>query len=82
MQTAGYSDLGYNDLKFRPLCSKIATVNAFGGRYTQRRIVCIGFSDHLVVKPSENPLNLATNVGLATSTPVTGASRKTQRKTP
>ena len=35
--------------KFRPLCSEIATVYTFGGRYTQQRIV------------SENPLNLATS---------------------
>ena len=53
---------GYNDPQFWPLCSEIATVDTFGGRYTQRRIVCIGFSDHLVVKPSENPLDLATTI--------------------
>ena len=29
------SDLGYNDLKFRPLCSEIVTVDTFGGYYTQ-----------------------------------------------
>ena len=53
------SDPGYKDPKFQPLCSEIATFDTFLGRYTQRRIVCIGFSDHLVVKPSENQLNLA-----------------------
>ena len=26
---AAYSDLGYNDLKIQPLCSKIASVNPF-----------------------------------------------------
>ena len=57
------SDLGFNDLQFRLLCSEIATVNTFGGRYTQRSVVYIGFSDHLVVKPSKNPLNLATTIG-------------------
>ena len=46
------SDLVFNDLQFRLLSSEIATVNTFGGRYTQRSVVCIGFSDHLVVKPS------------------------------
>ena len=51
---------GYNDPQFWPLCSEIATVDTFGGCYTQRRIVCISFSDHLVVKPSENQLNLVT----------------------
>ena len=57
------SDLGCNDLQFCLLCSEIATVNTFGGRYTQQSVVYIGFSDHLVVKPSENPLNLATTIG-------------------
>ena len=56
------SDLGYNDLQFWPLCSKIATVNTFWGRYTQQSVVCIGFSDHLVVQPSENSLNLVTTI--------------------
>ena len=56
--------LGIANPQFRPLCSEIATFDTYGGRYTQRRIVCIGFSDHLVVKPSENPLNLATAFGL------------------
>ena len=59
------SDLGYNDLQFRHLCSKIATVDTFGGRYIQWSIVCIGFSDHLVVKPSENRLNLAATIGFS-----------------
>ena len=59
------SDLVYNDLQFWPLCSKIATVNTFGGRYTQRNVVCTGFSDHLVVKPSKNPLNLVTILGFS-----------------
>ena len=50
-----------SDLQFRPLCSNTATVNNFGGRYTQRSIVCIGFSDHPVVEPRENSLsNLTT----------------------
>ena len=66
------SDLGYNDLQFRHLCSEIATVDTFGGRYTQRSIVCIGFSDHLVVKPSENPLNLATTIGFSDLDPCDG----------
>ena len=43
------SDLGYNDLKFWPLCSEIATIETFGGHYTQWSVVFIGFSDHLVV---------------------------------
>ena len=73
------SDLGYNDLQFWPLCSKIATVNTFGGRYTQRNLVSTGFSDHLVAKPSKNPLNLATTIGFSDSpTAVTGAGHKTQ----
>ena len=58
-----HNDLLYSDLLFGLLCSEIATVNTFGGRYTQRSVVYIGFSDHLVVKPSENPLNLATTIG-------------------
>ena len=66
------SDPGYNDPKFRPLCSNIATIDTFGGRYTHRRIVCIGFSDHLVVKPSENPLNLATTIGFSDLDPRDG----------
>ena len=42
------------------LCNKTATVDNFGGRYTQRSKVCIGFSDHPVVKPRENALNFTT----------------------
>ena len=42
------SDLGYNDLKIQPLCSKIATVNPFWGRYIQwfiiGRTTCYFFS--------------------------------------
>ena len=34
-------------------------------RYIQWGIVCIGFSDHLVVKPSKNPLNLVTTIGFS-----------------
>ena len=59
------SNLGFNDLQFRSLCSNTATVNTFGRRYTQRNIVCTGFSNHLVVKPSKNPLNLATTFGFS-----------------
>ena len=66
------SDLGFNDLQFRLLCSEIATVNTFGGRYTQRSVVYIGFSDHLVVKPSENPLNLATTIRFSDLDPCDG----------
>ena len=66
------SDPGYNDPQFWPLCSEIATVDTFGGRYTQRRVVCIGFSDHLVVKPSENPLNLATTIRFSDLDPYDG----------
>ena len=66
------SDHGYKDLQFRPFCSEIATVDTFGGRYTQRRIVSIGFSDHLVVKPSKNPLNLATTIGFSDLDPRDG----------
>ena len=29
------SGLGYNDLKFRHFCSKIPTVDTFGGHYSQ-----------------------------------------------
>ena len=60
-----YSNLGYNGLQFRPLCSELATVDSFGGRYIQRSIVFIGFGDHLVGKPSESPLNLATTIGFS-----------------
>ena len=61
------SDLGYNDLQFRPLCSKIATVPTLleVAGYTQRTIVCIVFSNHLVVKPRVNSLNLATSFGIS-----------------
>ena len=57
------SDPGFNDLQFRLLCNEIVRVNTFGGCYTQRRVAYIGLWDHLVVKPSENPLNLATTIG-------------------
>ena len=66
------SDLGYNDLQFWPLCSKIAAVNTFGGRYIQRNEVCIGFSDHLVVKPSKNPLHLTTTIRFSDLDPYDG----------
>ena len=67
-----HNDLVFSDLQFRPLCSEIATVDTFGGRYTQRRIEYIGFSDHLVVKPSENPLNLATTIRFSDLDPYDG----------
>ena len=67
-----HKDLVFSDLQFRPLCSKIATVNTFGGRYTQRNIVCTGFSDHLAAKPSKNPLNLATTFGFSDLEPYDG----------
>ena len=56
-------DLGFYDLQFFLLCSEIVTVNTFGGHYTQRSVVYIGFRDQLVVKPNENPLNLASTIG-------------------
>ena len=68
---------GYNDLQFRRLCSELATVETFRSRYTQRSIVYIAYSDHLVVKPSENPLNLATTFGFS-DPDQTGSGRKTQ----
>ena len=37
------------------------------------------FNDHLVAIPSGQPLALAAALGLATSTPLTEAGRKTQR---
>ena len=43
--------------------SKIATVDTYGGRYTQCDTVYIAFSDHLVVKPRKNSLNLASTFG-------------------
>ena len=67
-----HNDLVFSDLQFRPLCSEIATVDTFGGRYTQRRIEYIGFSDHLVVKPSKNPLNLATTIRFSDLDPYDG----------
>ena len=42
---------------------KIATVDTYGGRYTQCDTVYIAFSDHLVVKPRKNSLNLASTFG-------------------
>ena len=67
------SDHAYNDPQFWPFCKEIATVDTFGGRYTQRGIVSIGFSDLLVVKPSKNPLNLATTIGFSDRDPYEGA---------
>ena len=50
----------------------VATVNTFGGRYTQRNVVWTGFSNHLVVKPSKNPFNLATTFGFSDLEPSDG----------
>ena len=67
------SNLVFNDLKLRLL-----NPNSDLGRYIQPTIAHLGFSDHLVAIHGENPLDLATPLGLATSTPVTEAGRKTQ----
>ena len=54
------------------LCSEIATVNTLGGRYTQWNIVYVGFSDHMVLLPSGNALNLAANFGFSDLDPSDG----------
>ena len=62
------SDLVFSDLKSLPLCSEITTVDSGPAPYQAN----IAFIDHLVAKPSENPLDSAT------STPLKEAGRKTQ----
>ena len=56
------SDLVFSDLKFRPLCSEIATVKVVIPSGPAPFPANIAFSDHLVAIPSEKPLNLATSI--------------------
>ena len=66
------SDLVFSDLKFCLLCSEIATVKVVIPSGPASHPANIAFSDHLVAKPSENPLNLATSIGFSDLDPYDG----------
>ena len=66
------SDLVFSDLKFLLLCSEIATVKVVIPSGPASYPANIAFSDHLVAKPSENPLNLATSIGFSDLDPYDG----------
>ena len=59
------SDLVFSDLKFRSLCSEIATIKVVIPSGPASYPANIAFSDHLVAKPSGNSLNLATSTGFS-----------------
>ena len=66
------SDLVFSDLKFRPLCSEIATVKVVIPSGPAPFPANIAFSDHLVAIPSVNALNLATFIGFSDLDPYDG----------
>ena len=68
------SDLGYNDLKIQPLCSKIATVNPFEVAIFNG--LCLFVLNLLFL--SKFSLKIATALPIATSTLLTEASRYIQ----
>ena len=68
------SDLGYNDLKIQPLCSKIATVNPFEVAIFNG--LCL-FVLNLLFS-SKFPLKIATALPIATLTLLTEVSRYIQ----
>ena len=66
------SDLVFSDLKFRPLCSEIATVRIVIPSGPAPFPANNAFSDHLVAIPSVNALNLATFIGFSDLDPYDG----------
>ena len=66
------SDLAFSELKFWPLYSEIATVKVVIPSGPASYPANIAFSDHLVAKPSKNPLNLATSIGFNDLDPCDG----------
>ena len=68
------SNLGYNDLKIQPLCSKIATVNPFEvAIFNGLCLIVLNFTFS-----SKFCLKIATALPIATSTLLTEASRYIQ----
>ena len=59
------SNLVFSDLKFLPLRSEMATVKVVIPSEPASYPANIAFSDHLVAKPSGNPLNLETSIGFS-----------------
>ena len=66
------SDLVFSDLNFLPLCNEVATVKVVIPSGPASYPANIAFSDHLVAKPSENSLNLATFIGFSDFDPYGG----------
>ena len=62
----------FGDLKFRPLCSEIATVKVVIPSGPAPFPANIAFSDHLVAIPSVKALNLATFIGFSDLDPYDG----------